>query len=126
MAREEPIREEPVFLARNEWCEENGWCGEITLMPSGWRHVCRYHPEVRAHQAHVRSAIISPNLVYETRRKRPALVFYAQGLLDDVPRFRGNYVAVFVRYQAKPAYVCTAYFPSRLPSDPGTLLFAAR
>jgi len=74
----------------------------------------------------VRPTLANPNLVYETIHRKPTRAYYARGLIDDDPLYKGCYVAVFVRYTMEKPCVWTAYLPSRLSANPGTLIYADR
>ncbi len=104
---------------------ETAWCGTVTVMPNRWAHAVARHPEVAPYLDQVGLALEKPNLVYETSHVKPTRAFYARGLIDEPP-FQGCYVAVFVRYTMASPQFWTAYLPSRLSPNPGTLIHAEK
>jgi hypothetical protein len=101
-------------------------CDEIVLTPDRWNHACDRHLEVAPFIEEVRQALETANLVYETPHKKPTHAYYKRELLTHVPRFRGCYVAVYVRYTMQPAQVWTVYLPTHLSRNPGRLIRAER
>ena len=101
-------------------------CGQVILTPARWKHACDRHPEIAPFIEQVQQALERPNLVYETPHKSPTYAYYKRELLTHIPRFRGCYVAVYVRYTMQPAQVWTAYLPTHLSGNPGRLVRADR
>lgn len=111
---------DPLFTTQSKYC------GEVILTPDRWAHVLKYHPEVGPYVDAVRLTVEEPWAVYETPNKRPTYAYYRRELITDDPRFKGCYVAVFVRYRMQPAQVWTVYLPTHLSSNPGKLIHLQR
>jgi hypothetical protein len=103
---------------------ETELCGTVILTPVRWQHIVEHHPEMESRVEKVRATLLDPNLIYETPYHETR-AYYARGLIDDPP-YKGCYVAVFVRYALERPSVWTAYLPSHLSQNPGTLLFAKK
>jgi hypothetical protein len=101
-------------------------CGEVVLWRDAWEHIVLYHEEMQPYLAQIQATLERPNLIEETESKKPTLAYYARNLITDDPHYRACYVAVFVRYRANPACVCTAYLPSRINPNPDKLIYGSR
>lgn len=111
---------DPHFTVNSNWCPK-----PIVLRDEQWRHIIRRHPEMPPYMNEVRLALQDPWAVYETTDVKPTLAYYARNLIDE-PRYRHCYVAVFVRFKMSPAYVWTAFLPSHMSNNPGTVRHLGR
>ena len=112
------LAQDPIFTTTTRW-------GVVVLMQGAWDHAVKRHQEIGPYLREVEQTLIHPNLVFELPHVLPTKAFYAKGLVSD-PRYRDGYVAVIVRCTKEPAFVKTAYLPSRLAGNLGKLIHAER